>query len=306
MTSFDQTSAGREELKGVLPAIITPFTADYEIDEQTLRELTDSLVERGVHGIVVGGSAGEYVLQSMEERKRVFDIVMDQVRGTVPVIFGTTALRTEDVIALTAYGKENGSVAVMVSPHCYHTLDEQELYLYYKEISAVGLPIICYNIPSHCAGADLKPEFLLRLAEDGVIDYVKESTGDLRRMHKIASFKSSKLKLLGGWDDLIIEAYLFGAIGWISGIPNFIPKPCVEMYRLAVEKHDIDAAREIFLTMLPLLSMFEEGGGKYERYVKAGVEVTGRKVGPPRRPLMPASEKEKNAIRDALTKAGMI
>src|SRR5208282_5373148 len=169
------------KIQGVIPPIVTPFDNSHQIDEKALRNVTQFLLNAGVHGIVTCGSTGEFALMSLDERRRVTEIVADEVDGKVPVIEGVTAVRTDDAVGLARHARDLHLDAILAAPSYYYKLDERDLHGYYTELAKVGIPIIIYNIPL-TTKADLTPEFLVNLASEyDNIDYVKESTADMHR-----------------------------------------------------------------------------------------------------------------------------
>ena len=155
-----------------------------------------------------------------------------------------------------------------------------------------------YNYPGR-TGVDMTPDLIQRLAELDNIQYVKESSGDVTRVSEIIRRCGDKITVFCGCDTEALESFVLGATGWVGGVVNVLPKQHVELFDLAVEKQDFLAARELYYKMLPTLALIE--GGKYTQFVKAGCELMGHPVGPPRRPLLPASPEERARITEALS-----
>jgi 4-hydroxy-tetrahydrodipicolinate synthase len=288
-----------KSFKGVMPPMITPFDSKYRINEDALKQLTNYLVESGLHGLVPTGSTGEFSRLTDEERKKVIKIVIDTVNGRVPVIAGTAANRTEDVIALSKYAEDVGADGVMVTVPYYGRPTEEELLSYYKDIAqSIEVPIVVYNNP-WTTGTDLKPDFLAKLIKYDNIRHVKDATSDTRRVHEIIRATKGQMTVISGSDDNTFESFVLGAAGWIAGIANFMPKTCIELYELAVEKKKILEAKELWYKILPIGSVVE-GSGKFVQYIKAGVEVRGISAGIPRKPLLPLSAAEKTTFQKML------
>ncbi|MFX1404805.1 MAG: 4-hydroxy-tetrahydrodipicolinate synthase [Promethearchaeota archaeon] len=285
--------------KGVMPPMITPFDSKYKINEEMLKRLTNYLVESGLHGLVPTGSTGEFSRLTDEERKKVIKTVVDVVNGRIPVIAGTAANRTEDVIALSKYAEDVGADGVMITVPYYGRPTEEELLGYYKDVaSSIGVPIVVYNNP-WTTGTDLKPDFLAKLTKYENIRHVKEATCDTRRVNQIIRATNGKMAVISGADDNTFESFVAGATGWIAGIANFMPKTCVKLYDLAVEKKKIMEAKELWYKILPIGDIVE-GSGKFVQYIKAGVELRGIAAGPPRKPLLPLSATEKETFQKML------
>lgn len=289
-----------KKLQGVYAVTCTPFTEDDEVDEEALRRHIRFLLDEGkVHGIIPTGSTGEFASLSEDERKRVVDITIDEVNGKVPVVVGSAAVTTRDTIMYCRHAEKAGADGVMIVHPYYCLPTERELYEHYKAIAAsIGIPIMIYNNPA-TSGVDMQPELLARLAEIDNISYVKEASGDVKRIGLIKMLCGDKITIFIGTDHNTFEAFVMGTEGWVAGAANVIPKQCVKLYELAVEKRDIDGARELWYCMLPFGNMVE-GEGKFVQYLKAASEMLGRPLGPPRRPLLPPLEEDRRRLKEAL------
>src|SRR5262249_5863468 len=166
---------------GILAALVTPFTADDQVDEPATRRLVESLIEAGVHGLIPTGSTGEFPTLTLHERKRVVEVVVEAARGRGPAMPHTPAIATRDVLALSRQAEGTGAAGVMIVPPYYEALSEDEVRAHYAAVAqAVSLPIMLYNIPG-ASGFAFRPEFVLSLnAEIPTIRSVKDSTGDAR------------------------------------------------------------------------------------------------------------------------------
>ncbi len=283
------------KIGGVAVPILTPFDKTEEVDEDALRELVRFLMKEGAHLLIPGASTGEFAFMTLEERKRVIEIVMEEVGGKIPVIAGVHAVRTKDSVEMTRYAKDIGADGVMAVASYYQTPTSDENYRHYKAIAEIGLPVMMYNSPG-TSKVDFSPETLVKYAQDGIIHFVKESTSDIKRVHDIIRFSEGELPVFAGCDDLGFESFVLGAVGWVVGFANFLPRECVELYKLTVEKADLKAARELNYRLLPIGALLE-GSGKFVQYCKAGAELVGLKAGNPRKPLLPVSPKEKENLK---------
>ncbi len=284
-------------IQGVIPPIVTPFDSNYRIDEKNLRSITRYLLNESVHGLVTCGSTGEFSLMSLDERRKVTEIVAEEVDGRVPVIEGVTAVRTEDAVGLAKHAKDLNLAGVLAAPSYYYKLEERDLRAYYAEIAKVDIPVIIYNIPS-TTKIDLSPEFIVKLAaEYASIDYVKESTGDIHRVSDIQQL-SDDIEVICGWDTLIYDFLTHKVKGWISTVSNVIPKQCVELVKLIVNDNNLEQGRELFYSLLPTIKLID--GPKFVQYAKAGLKAMGQETGQTRNPLQPLSEVELNSLRKAL------
>ena len=291
-----------EKLGGIMPPIPTPFHEDYSINEEALRGLVEHLVVGGVHAIIPTGSTGEFARLSMEERKRVLEICLDQVQGRIPVIAGTAAPGTREVIELSRHAEEAGAKGLQIVTPFYGKPNEDELYEHYRLVAeSVGIPVLIYNNPG-TSGIDMDPKLIARLSEVQNIDGVKEATGDSRRVRQVLSLARDGFTVHAGTDDICLEAFLLGAKGWVSGAANLIPRQCVELYDLAVVKGDFRAAKQAFDKIADLCDFVETTA--FVQNIKAGLQILGLDAGPPRPPLLPLGQEGRSEIKSMLDQLG--
>jgi 4-hydroxy-tetrahydrodipicolinate synthase len=285
--------------QGVFAALLTPLQADEEVDYPKLAAFTDHLVGQGIHGLIPLGSTGEYYALSAEERAGVLRTTLEAAAGRVPVVAGTNAGATRDVIAFSRQAERLGCDGVMLAAPYYSLPRLDELFDHFRAVNdAVGVPIMIYNYPGR-TGVDMPPDFIERLAELKNIRYVKESTGEMPRITELLRRCGDRLGVFCGCDTIALESLMVGAIGWVGGVANVLPASHARLYSLTVQQQDYSAARALFFEMLPLLELME-GGGKYTQWVKAACALMGHDCGPPRRPLVQASEPERVRLREAL------
>lgn len=281
----------KSDFKGIYPAIVTPMTADGTVDTAKLVEFIEFLIGQGVHGIIPLGSTGEYYALTDEERETVIRVTVETVAGRVPVVAGTNAPGTEQVIRYSQQAEKLGVDGLLLAAPFYVLPSDDELVEHFKTVNDhVNIPIMLYNYPAR-TGVDMTPELVERIAQFEHVEYIKESTGDATRVTQIIERCGDKIKVFCGCDTLPVESFLMGAVGWVGGIVNVLPEEHVRLYQLAVEENNRDAAVELFYKIQPAL-WFIEGGGQYTQLVKAGCELIGHPVGDPRQPLLPAAEKD--------------
>ena len=290
-------------LRGVLSALVTPMKRDESVDYDKLESFAEYLVDEGVHGLIPLGSTGEYYALDPAERGRVLETTIRAARGRVPVIAGTNAGSTRDVIAFSREAEELGCNAVMLAPPYYSLPRLEELYEHFRAVNdAIGIPIMLYNYPGR-TGVDMPPDFIERLAGLKNIRYVKESTGEMPRITELIRRCGDRIGVFCGCDTIALESLMVGAIGWVGGVVNVLPSEHVRLYQLTVGQPDLEAARRLFFKMLPTLELME-GGGKYTQFVKEACALKGRDVGAPRRPLRRPTAAERNSLRAALKHVG--
>ena len=289
------------QIHGILVALVTPMTADEEVDYATLEKTVDYLISQGVHGLIPLGSTGEFYALTSQERQQVLQTTLNAAGGRVPVVAGANAGSTRDVVAYSRQAEQLGAAGVMLAAPYYSLPKPEELLEHFRAVNdAITIPIMLYNYPGR-TGVDMKPDFIERLCELPRVRYVKESTGETARISTLLRCCGDRLGIFCGGDAVALESLVLGAVGWVGGVANAVPYSHVELYRLALEQNNIHAARALFFQMQPLLELME-GGGHYTQWVKAACALMGRPVGPPRHPLLPASDSAVRAMHDALAR----
>ena len=295
--TFSKPASGH--FHGVFVALVTPMKANEEIDYAKLSTFADHLIRQGVHGLIPLGSTGEYYALSADERERVLRTTLEAAAGRVPVVAGTNAGSTRDVIAFSRQAEQLGCAGVMLAAPYYSLPRPEELFVHFRAVSdALGIPIMLYNYPGR-TGVDMSPEFIERLAGLKNLRYVKESTGEMPRITELLRRCGDRLGVFCGCDTISLESLMVGAMGWVGGVANVLPASHARLYELTVVKKDYEAARRLFFEMLPTLELME-GGGKYTQWVKAACGLMNHACGAPRRPLGPASPAECAELRSAL------
>ncbi|PAU63770.1 dihydrodipicolinate synthase family protein [Pseudomonas indica] len=289
-------------LKGIIAYPITPFSACGErIDGDTLGLLIDRLIDSGCHAIAPLGSTGESAYLNDKEWDEVAERSLSQVNRRVPVIVGISDLTTQNAIRRARFAQAHGADAVMVLPVSYWKLSEREIYRHYSRIAqAIDIPIMLYNNPA-TSGVDMSPELIARIVREvDNVTMVKESTGDIQRMHRLAQLSDRRIPMYNGSNPLALEAFAAGAVGWCTAAPNLIPALNLRLYEAALAG-DLQQARDLFYRQLPLLQFILKGG--LPTTIKAGLTLCGIDAGAPRLPLEALDEAETErlaAILDTL------
>jgi 4-hydroxy-tetrahydrodipicolinate synthase len=278
---------------GVYVAIVTPFTSDYEVDYKRLTELCDWLIQEGVDGLVPSGSLGEYATMTGEERAKVINTVIAAAKGRVPVVVGSAAPSTRQAVEWVQFSKDAGAAGVMALPPINYKPLLHEVFAHYEALNTVGLPIIAYNNP-HDYKVDLTPDILVELSKLENVVAVKEFSGDVRRMQDIMA--QTDLEVMIGVDDLVMEGALIGATGWISGVPNALPKEGVEIFRLA-RAGKLQEAQALYRRLLPLFHY--DASPQLVQSIKYMMELAGFPVGPTRPPRLQLPQEQYDSIKKA-------
>lgn len=281
------------EISGIVAYTVTPFSKKTgQVELKVLFQTIDQLIASGADAIASLGSAGECAYLDNEEWELVAKETIEHVNGSVPVIVGIAELTTKSAVKKAIFAQQNGADAIMVSPWSYYKLSEGEIFDHYAEISsAISIPIMVYNNPATC-GVDMSAQFMLSMVNEiENITMIKESTGDIQRMHKIFSLSQGTVPFFNGCNHIALEALNAGAQGWCTVAPNLIgdlPKKLLN----EVKHGNVQTARDIFYRQLGLLEFIVKEG--LASSVKAGLEMRGIEAGTARRPLKElAPEKQK-------------
>lgn len=285
------------EIYGIIAYPVTPFAGD-GIDTERLAALVHRLVSSGVHAIAPLGSTGELAYLEETEFDAAVDTTIAAVSGRLPVIVGVSDVTTANTIRRARYAQQAGADAVMILPVSYWKLTEREIAQHYRSVSeAIGISIMAYNNPA-TSGVDMRPELLVDMFETiDNVTMVKESTGDLSRMLRIAELSCGRLPFYNGSNPLVLDALKAGASGWCTAAPNLRPQPCIDLYE-AVRAHDLEKAQALFDDLKPLLEFIVAGG--LATTVKAGLDLLGFPVGDPRAPLLALDERGRAQLQTVL------
>jgi 4-hydroxy-tetrahydrodipicolinate synthase len=284
-------------LKGIIAYPITPFTGDGSVDLAKYKELLERMLQAGVHAVAPLGSAGVLPYLSDQEREEITAATMEQVAGRVPVMIGVSGLTTERVVHHARYAEKRGAAAVMIIPMSYWKLTEAEILAHYQTVAgAISVPIMAYNNPA-TGGLDMAPEFLAKLLQIPNVTMIKESTGDVNRLHRLVQAAGEDVAFYNGSNPLALDAFIAGATGWCTAAPNLIPQLNLDLYA-AIGKGDLPTALAVFRKQLPLLQFIVAGG--LPRTVAAGLEILGIDAGHLRAPLAKLGEEDKKSLAKIL------
>lgn len=285
-------------LKGIIPALVTPFDDNGDIDEARFRAHVRFILSKKVHGVCLGGSTGEGFTLETDELRRLTAATVEEVNGKVPVVAGIISNSTRDVVAKARALNGLDIAALQVTPTFYvFDYGEQAMFDYFKRIwEEVGVPLVIYNvIPWNLLSTDL----VLRLLEEipGVVG-IKQSQGNIKRAAELVIRAPKGKAILAAIDDLLYPCFMMGAQGTLAASPTAAPGPCVALWD-AVQRGDHDLALKIHNRLVPFWNLM--GHENLPALVKYCLELQGDHVGmAPRHPMPPATEKQKNIIRPAL------
>src|SRR6202789_2896005 len=284
-------------LTGIIAYPITPLSAEGMVDINKYKTLLERMLKAGVHAVAPLGSAGVLPYLSDPEREAIVMATMEQVAGRVPVMIGVSGLTTERVAYHARFAEKQGAAAVMVIPMSYWKLTETEIFAHFDKVArAISVPIMAYNNPA-TGGLDMAPEFLAKLLKIPNVTMIKESTGDVNRLHRLVQEAGEDVAFYNGSNPLALDAFIAGARGWCTAAPNLIPELNLALYA-AIASGDLPTALKVFRKQLPLLQFIVAGG--LPRTVAAGLELLGIEPGALRAPLAELSQADKDRLAGIL------
>lgn len=291
-----------EHIKGVITAMVTPFIEDtLEVDVKTLAEMTNWQIDQGVDGLVPVGTTGESPTLTLEEKKLVIKTVIEAAAGRVPVIAGTGSNNTMESVEFTQWAKEAGADACLVVSPYYNKPTQEGIYLHYKAIAEVGLPIVLYSVPGRTGGVGIAPATTIRLAAIPEVVAIKEASGILSNVTDIRL--GCDLIILSGDDALTLPMLSLGATGVISVhsnvsvkmMTNIVHKALANDFKGALEAHSFgyEAMCNNFIESNPIPA-------------KYCCSILGMCSPVVRMPLTPITDDGKQVMMDTMKKANLI
>jgi len=284
--------------EGIYTPVVTPHNDDFTINKDRFAEVIEHLIASGVHGLIIAGTTGEYYAQDMDERIAMMKLAKDIIKGRLPLIIGTGAIRTEDSIVYAENAKAIGADGLLITtpPYAYPTA--REIALHALAIDRIAnLPVMLYNYPGRMS-VNMDEETLGMLGKSPNFCAIKESSGDINRVHMLAR-DYPHIQLSCGMDDQALEFFAWGARSWVCAGSNFAPEAHISMYKACAIEKNFDKGRAIMSAMLPLMSVLEQGG-KFVQCIKHGLTLRGIPAGPPRKPLQPLNKDDKRALEQVI------
>jgi 4-hydroxy-tetrahydrodipicolinate synthase len=287
------------EIKGVIPAILTPMNEDESVNYTELRNQVNRLIDAGLHGVFPFGTNGEGYILNESEKEEILRVVVEEVSGRVPVYAGTGCISTKDTLKQSLRAKELGADILSIITPSFAMASQDELYVHYKTIAeAVDMPIVLYNIPARTGNA-LAPATVAKLSKIDNIVGVKDSSGNFDNMLQYIEQTRDVpgFSVLSGNDSLILWNLLAGGAGGIAGCANVYPETMASIYTLFVSG-DLDKARVVQDSIRTLRGTFKHGNPN--TIVKAAVELLGYPVGKCRAPFNQVPTAGIEALKEVL------
>jgi 4-hydroxy-tetrahydrodipicolinate synthase len=296
------------KLGRVLVPLVTPFTEDFKVDYETYEVLINAVIERGYcDSLIITGSTGEFYVLSFEERLQLFETAIKAAEGRVPLIAGTGAASTAESIRLTKEAEKLGYDTAMVVAPYYSKPTQREIYQHFRSVAeSVSLPILLYNIPLF-TGVNIEPRTVGKLSEIDNILGIKEEAG----IHPLQSTEivlntPDRFTVYSGDDTMVLQVLSQGGQGVVSGGSQVVGDLMKEQIRSYLEG-EVGRATEIYLQLYPFFKALTPNDRVNPfPLLKAAITMTGIDVGPPRPPLLPATEEEKAHMQTVLRRLGKL
>lgn len=289
-------------LEGIIPPILTPFDKRGEIYEKGLRRLVDFCLPY-VGGFYPCGSYGSGPLMEVSERKRVAQIVVDQVKGKVPVVVHVGSTSTRTAVALAQHAESVGADAVAAVPGYYYHLGEMDIIAHYEALTkSVSISVYAYNNPK-LTGNPISPELLARLAEVGVHGVKDSSFSILTFEQFMRTVKDPDFDYIIGTEALMLPAFVFGARACISGLANAMPELMAEYYE-AVNALDMAKAVPLQAKVQHARDIMHIGASVPTAY--AMLKIRSLDVGQPRMPFRTLDADKYAKVKAAMKEAGYV
>jgi 4-hydroxy-tetrahydrodipicolinate synthase len=287
----------------VVTAMVTPFREDHTLDLDAARDLAAYLYDHGSESLVVAGSTGESPTLTHKEKLELFRAVIEVAKGKGQVLCGTGTYNTAETIELSREAEALGADGLLLVTPYYNKPPQRGLLEHFTQVAnAVELPVMAYNIPGR-TGIRIEHDTLLKMAEVRNIVAVKDSTGDFQSISRLVGEAPPDFEVYSG-DDWATFGYLcLGAVGIVSVAAHLVGDRIAQLCDL-VFSGDIPAARKIHEELTPLFNALFITSNPIP--VKTALEILGHHVGPPRLPLVPATNDERERIRTALEEAGLL
>jgi 4-hydroxy-tetrahydrodipicolinate synthase len=292
----------KTSFRGSFTALVTPFK-NGSLDERAFRDLVDWQISEGTNGLVPVGTTGESPTLSHDEHEQVVEWCIDQTKGRVPVVAGAGSNSTQEAVSLAQHAEKAGADAVLVVTPYYNKPTQEGMYQHFKAINdAIGIPILIYNIPPRSV-IDMSVDTMKRLYELKNIAGVKDATANMARVSQQRAACGPDFNQMSGEDITALGFNAHGGHGCISVTSNVAPRLCSE-FQAACARGDFAAALKVQDKLAPLhINLFVETSPAPVKYAMSLIGKCSETV---RLPMVPASDKARVAVREAMVHAGLI
>jgi len=294
--------------RGIFPAAMTFFDAEGNLDAAACKTHWNWLIEQGVHGLVIGGTSGEFISLKPEESLRLFDLALEVNAGRVPIIAGSGHASTRWTIALSQQAQERGVDGVIIILPYFLRPTPAGVMEHYRALRRnVDLPIMLYNNPANTACRALSPLEMNELVEEGVIQMVKSTMESVIPIHELSVLTADRMQIFYGSFLAAYEGLTAGAHGWISGVLNVVAPTAIKMYRAINLERDIDRGFELWKRILPIVQLYthQQLGTAHDLSIYRGMlNLWGKNGGYSRSPVLPLTSRQMSLLEQKLNETG--
>jgi 4-hydroxy-tetrahydrodipicolinate synthase len=293
-----------KDIRGVIPAIVTPFSEDEQVNYSGLKTITEYLLDNGVDAIMTTGGAGEFAHLTREEKRLVIKSISEVCKGRVPIIAGTAACSTLECLQLMEDARDCGADAAIMVPPYYFVLNNEDIFNHFNELAESSiLPIIIYNNPLY-TGNHMSPSLIVKLLNIRNIVGLKQSCVDIGQLVEVIRMSKKDKSICTGIDSQFYPALTIGAVGIYSTAGGVFPKQMKQVYNLFLEGR-LAEARELHMK-LQVVNRFLEYDPGYVSPAKEALNMLGFPAGIVRRPMANLTLAQKEELRQALNAIGLI
>lgn len=286
--------------QGVYPALLTPFTADDQLDLSLFETNLRAQLDAGIHGFILGGSLGEASTLTRSEKQQLVAKAVEVVAGRVPVIMNIAESVTREAVEAAREAREAGADGLMLLPPLRYYADDRETTAFFRSVAeSTDLPIMLYNNPVDYK-INISIAMFAQLADLPNIQAVKESTRDLTNITRLRNAFGDRYRIMGGVDTLALEALLLGADGWVGGLVDAFPQETILLYDLA-QAGRLAEARQLYSWFMPLLEL--DIHPKLVQYIKLAAAATGLGSEHVRAPRLPLVGTERAHVQQIIQQA---
>jgi len=296
---------------GIFPAALTMFDEENLLDEDATARHWEWLIEKQhVDGLVIAGTSGEFIAMDSEERKRVFRLARDVVRGRIPLIYGSGHYSTKLTVDLSQEAEKCGADAVIVILPYYQKPSKAAVIEHFRRVrNAVDLPIMLYNNPGNSVCVDFSPVEIAELVQEDVFHMVKSTYGTVEPVHDLSFLLGDKIAIFYGSFLAGFEGLCAGAHGWISGLLNVAAGAALELYKAVVVDNDAQRGLRIWKRILPLVHLYtyqQIGPVSDLAIYRSILNLWGLEGGYSRDPFFPLNPDQVEKLRQILEHSGWI
>jgi 4-hydroxy-tetrahydrodipicolinate synthase len=294
-----------DKLHGIVVPLLTPFTADGELDVAAYRTLIDFVIDSGVHAIIANAATSEFYALDDAEREKCAEIAMEQARGRVPVLVGAGAAATRQTVRWARHAKSIGAAGLLIMPPYYFPPTVDAVVRHFAAVSdAVDTPIMVYNAP-YAANLLLTPEHIERLTHAANVPWVKLTTGVLHHVTQLRKMLGERIAIFEGVDTLAFASMAMGSCGWVAGTANMIPELAVELWRLTHVEANMRAARALN-DRIDAIQRMATTPAIYGAWIKEVCRLRGIPCGTARNPGDSLTPDQVKLAREHATSLGLI